>query len=166
MIDRASAVGVKLIHGWEQLRLHSYLDQAGLPTIGWGHLIVPGDPDFSEGITEEQADEIFRRDLRRFERRVAKEVTLTGIRQLEFDAMVSLAYNIGERNFARSSVLSRVNAGLRDQAPKHFADWRKTGGRVSRGLVRRRTLEAQLFVDARRGERWGHRFLDAYFGAS
>lgn len=162
-VDRVSRVGIELISGWEQLRLELYLDQAGLRTIGWGHLIVAGE-DFSGGITREQADEIFRRDLQRFERGVARVVTLQGLRQLEFDAMVSLAYNIGLGNFSRSSVLSRVNAGMLSEAPKHFADWRRAGGRVSRGLVRRRTLEAQIFVDARRGQRWALPFLAAYFG--
>jgi len=158
-----TSTGRALIKGWEQLSLFVYQDAGGLDTIGWGHLVKAGE-SFPGPITESEADKLFKDDLRMFEDVVSRSVTLPEILPLEFDAMVSLAYNIGGNNFKRSSVLAKVNANLREEVPKHFADWRKAGGKVLRGLVRRRTLEAQLFVDADRGEGWGFGFVEKYFG--
>jgi len=59
--------GIEKLMEWEGVILHVYKDAAGLPTIGVGHLIQKGE-DFSNGITHDQAFELLKKDLVRFER--------------------------------------------------------------------------------------------------
>jgi len=54
-------------------------------------------------------------------------------------------YNCGERNLARSTLLKLVNAKRFDEAAEQFAPWNRGGGKVLRGLTRRRAAEAELF---------------------
>ena len=65
--------------------------------------------------------------------------------QEQFDAMVCLTYNIGPAAFARSTVLRKHNAGDFPAAAKAFLMWNKAGGKVLRGLTRRREAEAALY---------------------
>lgn len=126
----------------------AYLCPAGVPTIGWG---------CTEGVrlgmvwTEAEAEAALRREIAKFENAVMKSVTVE-MNQNEFDAMVSLAYNIGTGAFTRSTVLRRLNNGDRSGAAKAFEMWTKaldpkTGKRRElRGLVSRRKREAALFL--------------------
>jgi GH24 family phage-related lysozyme (muramidase) len=96
-------------------------------------------------VTEAQGEEMFARELQKFERGVAAAVKVP-LNQNEFDALVSLAYNIGIAAFRRSTVLKRLNRGDRRGAAEAFGLWNKGGGRVLRGLVSRRKREAALFL--------------------
>jgi lysozyme len=120
----------------------AYLCPANVPTIGWG---------CTEGVklgmvwTLGEAEAGLRREIAKFETAVMKSVTVE-MNQNEFDAMVSLAYNIGSGAFNRSTVLKRLNKGDRAGAAQAFEFWNKGGGRVLRGLVSRRKREAALFL--------------------
>ena len=120
----------------------AYLCPAGVATIGFG---------CTEGIklgmvwTAEEAEAALRREIAKFEAAVSRLVTVS-INQNEFDAMVSLSYNIGAAAFGRSTVLKRLNKGDRAGAGKAFELWDKGGGRVLPGLVSRRKREAALFL--------------------
>lgn len=96
-------------------------------------------------VTEQQGEMLFRNELAKFERCVTQACTREP-NQNQFDAFVSLAYNIGEAGFRKSSVLRHFNAGRDGPASRSFAMWNKGGGRVLKGLVRRRTAEAGLFM--------------------
>lgn len=141
--------GLRLIKSFEGYRTPqkdgscaAYLCPAGVPTIGWG---------CTEGVklgmvwTKEEAEAGLRREIAKFETAVMKSVTVE-MNQNEFDAMVSLAYNIGSAGFQRSTVLKRLNKGDRAGAAQAFEMWNKGGGRVLRGLVSRRKREAALFL--------------------
>lgn len=133
--------GLALVKRWEGLRTKAYLCPAKVWTIGYGSTgkhVKPG-----MVITEAQAEKLLRDDLSRFERKVsalAKAPT-----QLQFDAMVALAFNIGEDGFAKSSVLRAHNSQDYVRAEQAFALWNKAGGRVLKGLVNRRADEAALY---------------------
>lgn len=120
----------------------AYLCPAGVPTIGFG---------CTEGVklgmvwSAGEAEAALRREIAKFETAVTKSVTVE-INQNEFDAMVSLAYNIGAAGFAKSTVLKRLNKGDRSGAAKAFEMWKSGGGRVLPGLVSRRKREAALFL--------------------
>jgi GH24 family phage-related lysozyme (muramidase) len=114
-----------------------------VPTIGWG---------CTKGVymgqvwTREQAEEGLKSEC------IEKEEAVSSVlkfipNQNQFDAMVSLAYNIGTAGFARSSVLSKANAGDMHGAAAAFSLWNKAGGAVEPGLVRRRAQEAALFME-------------------
>ena len=143
---QTSERGIALIKKHEGLRLTAYLCPAGVWTIGYGHTtnprVLPG-----MCITEEEAQRLLIEDLRRFERAVYGSVTAP-INQNQFDAFVSLAFNIGAGAFRSSTALKRHNAG---EEPSQVADailwWKKGGGKVLQGLVKRRADEAALYME-------------------
>jgi lysozyme len=124
-----------------------YYCPAGVLTIGWGHTNDHG-RKFKEGDqwTKGECDAEFRSDMQRFEKAVRRLVKVA-LTQSQFDALVSFAYNCGEGNFARSSLLRKVNAKDFDGAADEFGKWVNGGGKPLNGLIRRRKAEAALFRD-------------------
>lgn len=120
----------------------AYLCPAGVPTIGWG---------CTEGVhlgmvwTQKEATEALRREIAKFEQAVEQAITRP-MSQNQFDAFVSLAYNIGAAGFKRSSVCRLFNKGDVIGAARAFELWNKGGGRVLPGLVSRRKREVALFL--------------------
>lgn len=105
-----SPSGVVRIKGYEGCRLTIYKDEAGLDTIGVGHLVLPGE-DFSAGITTDRALELLTDDLSDADTIVNDAIKVV-ITQDQYDSLVSLCFNIGARAFRRSSVLAAVNSQL------------------------------------------------------
>ena len=140
--------GLALIKAFEGLHLQAYKDAVGIWTIGWGHTgIVHQDGSVHEGrtITEEQAEELLKYDLRNFERAVARLVTVP-LDDDQFAALVSFAFNLGEGNLQKSTLLKKLNAGDYASAAEEFGKWNQAGGQVLAGLVRRRESEQRLFL--------------------
>ncbi len=159
-----SDLGVEFLIGWEALRLAAYKDQAGKLTIGIGHLltadeiktgiiVIDCEPHaWRNGITSEDAMALKRQDLRQFTRAVSSRIRHS-LEQHEFDALVCLAYNIGEFAFAGSSVAEKINAGApEDQIRERWMIWNKVTvngiKRVSAGLAKRRKAETAVYFDA------------------
>lgn len=140
---------VDLIKEFEGLRLKAYKDAVGVWTIGYGHTSMAGEPKVVPGmtITAQEAEKILRNDLKKYEAMVDRNVK-SGINENQRGALVSFTYNLGEGNLKKSTLLKRVNAGHFTEAAKWFAPWNKAGGKVLKGLVRRRAAEAQLFIKA------------------
>lgn len=151
---KTSADGIAVMHAFEGCKLAAYPDPAtgGKPwTVGWGDT----GPDVVRGlvITQQQADERFAARLaREFEPGVLAALKRTPT-QNQFDAMVSLAYNIGLKPFADSTLVRRFNAGEVAGAADAFLSWTLAGGKPMLGLKRRRTAERALFQ--------GRRFTEA-----
>jgi lysozyme len=141
---KTSNAGITFIQSFEQLRLQRYLDSAGRPTIGFGHLIAPCES--YQIISPEQADTIFLQDLSVAERAVNQAIEIS-LAQNEFDACTSLAFNIGGGNFARSTLVKLLNGGNTDLAAQQFLRWDNAGGQVSPGLMARRVTEKTIFED-------------------
>ena len=139
---RTSETGRKAIQAFEGCRLTAYRCQAGVLTVGYGHT----GPDVRAGttITQEHAELLLANDLGRFERCVTDAVAKT-LHQHEFDALVSLAFNIGTKAFVDSTLVRKLNAGEPDAAAQ-FTVWNRAGGVFNPGLLRRRTLELLTFV--------------------
>lgn len=144
---KTSTVGINLITSFEDLRLNAYDDGVGVWTIGYGTTVYPNGVKVKKGdvCTLDQAKAYFAHDLNRFETAVnsAVKVPLT---QNQFDALVSLTYNIGENAFKGSTLLKKLNAKDYQGAADQFPQWNKGGGKVMKGLVRRRAAEAELFL--------------------
>lgn len=170
--------GQQLIAEFEALRLVGYLDAARppVPTIGWGHTeAAGGEVRYVDGIvtprvivgkriSEAEARRLKERDLALFARGVERLLKRIPARW-QFDAMVSLAYNIGVGAFSRSSVLRHFNAGRNDAAAEAFLLFNKSGGRVLNGLVRRRNAERALFIgDVALASRFTQAKLPEYSG--
>lgn len=133
-----------IIREFEGLKLKAYLCPAKVPTIGYGST----GPDIKLGMvwTLDQAKARLERDVTKFAIGVEKLIGKTPTTQGQFDAMVSLAYNIGIGAFAKSSILANHNAKRPLNAAASFALWNKGGGKVLAGLVRRRKAEADLYL--------------------
>lgn len=144
---RTSTKGRDLIKTFEGLRLKAYDDGVGVWTIGYGTTIYPNGVKVKRGdvITEAQAEVYLQHDLKRFEDAVNRSV-LVPLNQNQFDALVSLVYNIGIGAFEKSTLLRKLNGGHYIDAANQFDVWRMAGGKVMQGLVNRRAKEKVLFL--------------------
>lgn len=143
---KTSSHGLSLIKQFEGFRSQAYICPAGVLTIGYGS--TGAHVKRGQVITEAEATSLLIKDAARFERAVnALGLKLT---QNQFDALVSLAFNIGTGNFNKSTLVKRLKAGDMAGAAAQFAVWNKArvNGvlKVLPGLVRRRAAEAALFV--------------------
>lgn len=136
--------GINLIKRFEGFRAQAYKPVPGEQfwTIGYGDY----GPHVRKGqvITEAEGERRLRARLLEFERAVDQAVT-THINQNRFDALVSLAYNIGVGAFKTSTVLRMVNQRKFRRAALAFALWVRGANGPLPGLVRRRAAEARLF---------------------
>lgn len=150
MINQAS---IDLIKEFEGLSLDAYRCPAGVLTIGYGHTSAAGDPEVTAGMTigEDRAEAILRRDLLKFEQAVDRAVKRP-MTDNQRGAFVSLCYNIGAGAFSKSTAVKRFNAGDAVGAAEALTWWNKAGGKVLRGLVRRREAERALFLAGEIGE--------------
>jgi len=145
---KTSASGRAFLTKEEGCVLTAYRCSAGVLTIGVGHTSAAGAPQVTSGlrITKEQADEILSRDLKTFEDAVNKAIKVP-VTQNEFDACMSLAFNIGVGAFAKSSVVRKLNAGDRKGAADAFLLWKRAGNDPDI-LLPRRNRERTLFLKA------------------
>lgn len=148
------------------VNLDAYLDNRSndpelcIWTIGYGHVVKDADgrtimgasferearEAYPNGITMEEAEEILKNDA--WTRVVEVERLLAGAptTQNQFDAMVSLLFNIGAKNFSKSSVLEFHKQGLYQQAADAFRLFNKSGGMINQGLVNRRESERSVYL--------------------
>lgn len=136
-----AAAAIALVGAWEGLRTVAYRDVVGIPTVCFGETrgVKMGDR-----YTVEQCKVMLGDRLVEFE---------TGIRRCMAEpdkvpdsvyvASISLAYNIGQRGFCRSTVVRRINAENYKGACDAFLMWVKAGGRTIKGLVNRRKAERE-----------------------
>ena len=146
-VTTISDEGLSLIKRFEGLELEAYQDVAGVWTIGYGH--TGDDARLGARITEARAEDLLREDVARFERALANALP-PDTTQEQFDALVSLAYNIGAAAFLGSTAFRRHLAGDWPGAAEAMAWWNKAtinGRKVPvRGLTRRRAAEAALYL--------------------
>jgi lysozyme len=113
-------------------------------TIGWGSTGA----DIKRGVvwTQQQCDDRFTEHLDEFGAKVAKLLGDAPTTQHQFDALVSIAYNVGTGNLGSSTLLRKHKAGDHEGAAAEFAKWNKAAGKVMAGLTRRRAAEAALYA--------------------
>ena len=115
-------------------------------TIGWG---ATG-PGLNGGVgpgtvwTQAQCDARLEADLTRYAAEVGIALGEAATTQTQFDALVSFHYNTGA--IARATLTRRHIVGDFAGAAREFARWNRAGGRVMKGLVRRRAAEAALYL--------------------
>lgn len=141
--------GINLIKSFEGLELTAYLDVVGIPTIGFGHTktVTKADVQNKKTINQNQAVLLLLQDLATYEQAVNKLVKVP-LTQNQYDALVSLVYNIGETNFKKSSLLVALNNNNYNLAADKFLQWNKGGRplRAIKGLTIRRNKERDLFL--------------------
>jgi lysozyme len=144
---KASQACLKMLAHHEGVKTRPYKCPAGLWTVGVGHLIGDGKslPDsWNRTFTLEEVYAILAKDVERFERGVERLITIP-LRQCEFDAIISFAFNLGTGCLQRSSVRSALNRGNKETAIESLLKYNKAGGKVLKGLDNRRKDEAAMF---------------------
>lgn len=144
---KTSPAGVQYIKGIEQFRGKAYLDKLAKPpvwTVGYGFTGPDIGPDTI--MTQEEADFRILEMLEEREEAVTRFTRPNPPTQAQFDAMVSLVWNIGVENFRKSSVLRAHNRGDYAAAAQAFKLFNKSGGVVRNGLIRRRNEEAAMYL--------------------
>ena len=154
-----SPKAIEMIKHHEGVRFKPYQCPAKLWTIGVGHVLYPNQikillaergayalhPEDSRTFTKEEVDAILRADLARFEKGVATycPVPLT---QGQFDALVSFSFNVGLGTLQRSTLRQKVLRGDMAGASEELLKYCMAGGKVLKGLQKRRLDERALFL--------------------
>jgi lysozyme len=138
--------GLNFLIKEEGLVLKPYLDSVGVPTIGVGSTYYEDGSKVKmtdKPITKERAIQLFKNLLKNYELAVYSS-TRDDINQNQFNALVSICYNIGVFGFKGSTLLKRVNKNPNDSTIKQaFQMWRNAGGKPI--LLGRRNREAALY---------------------
>ncbi len=138
---RTSQEGIDFIKNQEGLVLNAYRCAANVLTLGYGHTYGVKETDT---VTREQAENLLRFDLMEFEKAVNE---VEGLKtQDQFDAMVSLAFNIGITAFKNSTLVKLFEAGRSRLAADEFLKWNHIKGKVNDGLTKRRRMERGMFL--------------------
>jgi lysozyme len=154
-----SAKCLHMIEHHEGVRFKPYQCPAKLWTIGVGHVLYPDQgklpmdqrgayalrPEDNRQFSKEEVNGILRGDLDRFERGVARfcPVPLT---QGMFDALVSFSFNVGLGTLQRSTLRQKLLRGDKEGAAEELLKYCMAGGKVLRGLQKRRIDERALFL--------------------
>ena len=139
----------------EGARLTVYRDIAGNPTVGVGHLVTPADHlQVGDRISEDQVLDFLERDLGTAQQAVRHLVGDMPLHQNEFDALVDLAFNVGEGNLSpeRSPELNAAIASRDYDAIADELDYHHASGRMAMGLVYRSERRTNIFTDASYGD--------------
>lgn len=153
-----SKAGSDFIKSYERFMSNPYRDAVGVWTIGFGNTyyedrrkVSGSDKPISEVRASELKQNIINMDFAPAVNLLfADEIARGQINQNQFDALLSLAYNIGTRGLAGSSVYKNIKRGNMQKAADSFLAWNK--GRVNgrlveiRGLTRRRNDERAMFL--------------------
>lgn len=140
--------GLNFIKRFEGVRNRPYRCSAGLWTVGVGHLIGDGKSlpeSWNRTFTKEEIDALLIRDISRFERGVRMYIKVP-LRQSEFDALCSFSFNLGLGTLQRSTLRQKINRYDKEGAAKEILKYCRAGGKIIKGLQRRREAEYQMFL--------------------
>jgi lysozyme len=138
-LSAVALVGIAVHEGYEG---NAYQDIVGIWTIGFGTTegVRP-----NQTITPVAALQRKLTDVQKFEGALKQCVTVP-LSQNEYDAYISLAYNIGSGAFCNSTLVRLLNQGQYDMACQQILRWNRAGGKVVQGLVNRRQAEYKLCI--------------------
>lgn len=143
-----SPFALTIIKTFEKFEPKVYLDAVGVPTIGYGHLIKPGE-DFGR-LTEAEATQLLKQDAFEAERAVDRIMSSYVLQErCRREALVSWTFNLGAGSLQDSTLRRVANGGAPDRAvAAQIVRWVHAGGRRLSGLVRRRHCEAIWYMGA------------------
>lgn len=139
--------GLAIIKYFEGFHSEPYLDPIGIPTIGWGSIWDHDGARITMNrapVSRSEATKLLRRELIHIYETISRFVSVE-LNQHEFDALCSFIYNLGSGNFRSSTLRQKLNRGDREGAANEFWKWRRAGGKILPGLVKRRQFEEDLF---------------------
>ena len=136
-----SSKGIEFIKRHEGIRLRKYLDSKGVATIGYGHTAK----NLPQTCSMLQANKWLEDDIKTAESGL--KLVKRPLKQYEYDAIISLVYNIGVDNFAYSELLKKLNSSASSSAVcKEIKRWKYVNKRENEGLKRRRNDEVCLYT--------------------
>ena len=119
-----------------------------VPTIGYGSTWTFDGSRVTlhhPSITEDEAEILLLREIRNSEKAVDRLIQVD-LNENEFSALCSFVYNLGSGNLQSSTLRAKLNRTDYEGAANEFPKWRRAGGRILAGLVRRRAAEKALFL--------------------
>ena len=125
-----------------------YVCPGGLRTIGYGHVLQPGEK--LQSVTRAKAEAILRDDLFKARCGLSRLIKVP-LAPHQMDALTSFVFNVGMGALQASRLRLCVNEEQHDEVPKEFLRWVYAGGRKLKGLVHRRTFEAQWYQNQLKG---------------
>lgn len=140
---KLSEYGMTFLKDREGFRATPYKDTGGQLTIGFGHAIVKG--EHFGALSSVEATALLERDVKIAETCINNFVR-EPLTQNEFDALVSLVFNIGCEAFKGSTLLKKINSGHFDEAANEFLKWIFDNHVPVAALSKRRMLERELFL--------------------
>lgn len=157
---KTSDTGIHLIKYFEGVRYKPYMCSGNVWTVGCGHALYPRQlamnladrakfdlkPEDNRIWTKEEVDGLLKYDLQRFELGVLRLLGTLQPTQAEFDSLVSFSFNLGLGTFQRSTVRSAFLRGDKTRAGEVLLKYCRAGGRVLKGLQRRRMAEHAMFM--------------------
>ena len=157
---KTSPTGIHLIKYFEGVKYKPYMCSGNVWTVGCGHALYPRQlvmnladrkqyklkPEDNRIWTIEEVDGLLKYDLQRFELGVLRLLGSVQPRQSEFDALVSFSFNLGLGTFQRSTVRSAFIRGDKTRAGEVLLKYCRAGGKVLKGLQRRRLAEHALLM--------------------
>jgi lysozyme len=144
--------GLDFIMEQEGCVLHTYLDSAGIPTIGYGSTMYKDGtkPKIGEVISQQEAEDLLKWEVANKTASISNFVSNVPLNQNQYDALTSFTYNAGIGALHSSTLLKRVKANPSDPTIRDaFLMWDKIHVDgvlvVSQGLLSRRKKEADLY---------------------
>lgn len=138
---------VKHFEGWVA---SPYDDAVGYCTVGYGHLIALDSCDkvrpteYGDGLSDEEGELLLLEDIS-FAQLAVQRLVSVPVSDDQFGALVAFVYNVGEGNFQRSTLRSKLNLGQIEPASSEFLRWVRANGKILPGLQARRACEKTLY---------------------
>jgi lysozyme len=146
-ISAGVVAAAALCRKFEGTYLRPYLCPSGVPTIGVGatfyedgRRVTMSDPPITAARAEQLLQWMLRTQFLPEVLRLCPGIDTPG----RLAALVDFSFNAGAGNLRASTLRKRVNAGRWDDVPTELRRWTRGGGKVLRGLVRRREAEIAL----------------------
>lgn len=145
-----SKAGAIELANYEAMSHTKYIDSGGVHTIGIG-MTSSDIPDLNQwswtrSLTTEECVQLYLKHLRKYENAVIDALEVE-VSQHEYDALVSICYNIGTGGFRKSTFLRRLNNGRpKREVAAAFLMWNRDNGRTVKGLTNRRNAESKIFL--------------------
>ena len=143
-VNEAGLGIIKFFEGWSS---SAYRCPANRWTIGWGstwdidgNSVTADHPD----IDKTTGTALLRRELRHVESAINRLIKVP-LNQNQFSALASWTFNLGSGKLQSSTLRAKINRGDHDGAELEFPKWRRAGGKILQGLVKRRAVEQTLY---------------------
>lgn len=146
----AGIAGTKLFEGKENAAYVDRIAGNSVVTVCYGHTRTAV---LGQYYTDQQCDALLIADLNRQYAPIVRRLVKVPLSQGEFNALVDFVYNVGEGNFAGSTLLKLINARQYEAAGKEFRRWSRVNGKDCNipaskcaGIPKRRAWEEAMFV--------------------